>query len=310
MRLALSLSDTPHRLDRVFTFLFWLFAGTIAFSIAGTLLLKLVPSTMDFFGPFYPTLVKSPTWTYMTLMPLLSLLIYAPTHRASLLGFFFIWGALVGGMSELMGTTTGLPFGEYIYTSWFGPKILDHVPYFIPASWFAMGLLSHDLASRFTSRRWGRILATATLMVLWDVSLDPAMSRAFPFWTYPEGGFFFGMPAINWFGWFVVSAVIAWGFETIGGGLRTGSRWAPLLWALNCLFPILVSFSYDLPLAGVLGVMATAIPLLALHGRGLLMGDWRFPASEPVSEQLPTPTAPERPHAVRVAQPERSSVTV
>lgn len=308
MTARLSLTGTPHRLDGAFSIAFWLFVGTIAFSVAGTLLLKLVPATMGFFGPFYPTLVKTPTWTYMTLMPVLTLLLYAPTHRASLLGFFFVWGSLVGGMSELMGTSIGLPFGEYLYTDWFGPKFLDHVPYFIPTSWFAMGLICHDLASRLTSRRLQRILVAATLMVIWDVSLDPAMNRAFPFWTYPEGGFFFGMPAINWFGWFVVSAAIAWGFEAIGGGLRAGSRWAPTLYALNCLFPILVSFTYDLPLAGVVGVLATAIPLLALHGRGLLRGDWRFPPSEPESRALPAPTG-ERPHAVRVAS-ERTPVSV
>ena len=254
--------------DRLFRIGLWVFIGTMAFSVAGTLLLKLVPSTMAFFGPFYPTLVKSPTWTYMTLLPILPLLAYARTHPWPLLAFFALWGVLVGGMSELAGTATGFPFGKYGYTEWLGPKILDEVPYFIPPSWFAMSLLSLDLAVRLTPRRYERIAVASVLMVLWDVSLDPAMSRAFPFWSYPEGGFFFNMPISNWAGWFVVSAVIVWGYEAIGGGLRATSRWAPLLYTLNCAFPLMISLLEGLWVAVFAGAIALAIPLLALAARG------------------------------------------
>lgn len=258
------------RAERLFRPLLWAFIGTIAFSVAGTLLLRLFPASMQFFGPFYSTLVKAPTWTYMAILPVLPLLAYWNTHPKALLAFFALWGSLIGGMSELMGTSTGLPFGPYAYTEWLGPKLLDHVPYFIPPSWFAMSLLSLDLASRVTTRRYERIAVAAVFMVLWDVSLDPAMSRAFPFWVYPEGGFYFGMPASNWFGWLVVSLVIVWGYEAMGGGLRATSRWAPLLYALNCLFPLLICALYDLWAALLFGTIALALPLLAVAGAGRL----------------------------------------
>ncbi len=206
--------------ERAFRVVLYVFVGTMLFSVAGTLLLQLVPAAMGIFGPYYANLVKAPTWTYMGLLPILPLLAYAKTHRWPVLAFFALWGSLVGGMSELVGTTTGWPFGPYSYTAWLGPKILGHVPYFIPGSWFAMSLLSLDLASRLSARRWERIAMTAVFMLLWDVSLDPAMNHAFPFWNYPEGGFYYGMPASNWLGWLIVSAVIAWGYEVIGGGLR------------------------------------------------------------------------------------------
>lgn len=54
-------------------------------------------------------------------------------------------------------------------------------------------------------------------MVLWDVSLDPAMNQAFSFWTYAVDGFYFGMPLSNWCGWTFITAVIILGYEWIRG---------------------------------------------------------------------------------------------
>ena len=186
------------------------------------------------------------------------------------MAFFVLWGSFIGGLSELVGTTTGFPFGAYSYTHWLGPKLLDHVPYFIPLSWFALSILSLDLARRLTTSRLQRIVVAAVFMTLWDVALDPAMSRAFPFWEYPGGGFFFGMPASNWAGWLGVTVIIVWGYEVIGGGLPQPSRWAPWLYALNGLFPLGISLIYGLVPAFFIGAVAVAIPLLALWGRHAL----------------------------------------
>lgn len=258
--------------ERTFLVCLVIFTASIAFSLAGTLSLVLFPSLMGVFGPYYATLVKAPTWTYMAFLPLLPMLMYWRSLGASLTFFFLIWGSMVGGLSELAGTQTGWPFGAYTYTQWLGPKILDHVPYFIPLSWYAMSIVSLDLAARLSHSRIVRVGVASVFMVLWDVALDPAMSRAFPFWIYPDGGFFFGMPASNWAGWFLVSLVIVAGYEWIGGGLRRPSGWAPIVYALNGIFPALLCFMYGIPLAGVIGLLAVALPLLAVAGR---TGGWR-----------------------------------
>jgi uncharacterized membrane protein len=49
--------------------------------------------------------------------------------------------------SELAGTTWGVPFGAYSYSSAAGPMWLDRVPVVIPLSWFFMALPSYALAS-------------------------------------------------------------------------------------------------------------------------------------------------------------------
>ncbi len=255
----------------LFQFALWLFVGAISFSVAGMLLLRLVPSTMSFFGPMYTKLVKTPTWTFMVMLALLPLLMYGPLLGWKRIGYMAVWGCLVGGASELIGTsgllTVGgiqLPFGEYQYTQWLGPKIANHVPYFIPPSWFAMSIISLDLARRVTDRRGPSLLLATLFMVLWDVSLDPAMNQAFPFWQYGVDGFYFGMPLSNWAGWAAVTFVIVLGYEYIRGDHPIENEWAPWVYALNCIFPLSICLLRDVYVAALIGSLAALLPFLLL----------------------------------------------
>lgn len=268
---AASRRDLEDNVELLFRFAFWLFVGSISFSVAGMLLLKLFPSTISFFGPIYTKLVKTPTWTFMTMLAILPVLMYGPSLGWRRIGLFVVWGCLVGAAGELIGTmgilSVGgipLPFGEYHYTNWLGPKIAGHVPYFIPPSWFAMSIVSLDLARRVTQNRWGYLLLGTVFMVLWDVALDPAMNQAFPFWQYAVDGFFFGMPFSNWCGWFGVTLVIMLGFEWMRGDREIKSDWAPWVYALNCFFPLAISLLQDLYLAAFIGTLTSALPFILL----------------------------------------------
>ncbi len=245
--------------------LLWAFTGAIFFSLGGVLAIKIAPGVMRFFGPYFPVLVKGPTWTYMSLLPVIVALMYLPIVGGRRLMWLILAGSLIGASAELLGTTTGFPFGGYAYTDWLGPKILSHVPYFIPLSWFAMAMVCYDLSLRVTRHRGLTVLMSAVFMVGWDVSLDPAMSRAFPFWTYTESGFFYGMPLSNWGGWFLTSVVILGVYSMITRGVRVEHRLAPLFFFLNCFFPFMLSLQYGLYGATVAGVLTTAIILGLVH---------------------------------------------
>jgi carotene biosynthesis associated membrane protein len=268
---AASQRNLDDQIDLIFQMAFWLFVGSISFSVAGMLLLKLFPATMELFGPIYTKLVKTPTWTFMTMLAILPVLMYGTSLGWWRMFAFVAWGCLVGAASELIGTTgvltvsgVPLPFGEYNYTNWLGPKIAGHVPYFIPPSWFAMSIVSLDLARRITRKRWGYVLLGTTFMVLWDVALDPAMNQAFPFWNYAADGFFFGMPFSNWVGWFGVTLLIMLGYEWMRGEREIQNDWAPWVYALNCLFPLAISLLRDLYLAALIGTLTSALPFLLL----------------------------------------------
>ena len=262
----------------VFLAAFGLFTASIVFSLSGAFLLQFAPVAANTaltwiaenIGPTLDMLIKGPTWVYMAVLPLLGVALYWRELGPAKSLAFLALGSLIGGGAELLGTTTGFPFGPYEYNEMLGAKIAGHVPYFIPPSWYAISIVSLDLARRTGINRWGRIALVAVLMVLWDVALDPAMNYAFPFWTYGIEGPFFGMPWVNWGGWLLTSAVIGLAYELLGG-LNTEpepfvERWGPRVYALNTLFAVGICFAYKVPLAGVAGLvgLAAAFGLLAI----------------------------------------------
>ncbi|HEX9950152.1 MAG TPA: bisanhydrobacterioruberin hydratase CruF [Rubricoccaceae bacterium] len=273
---------------RVFLVAFALFAGSVVFSLAGAFLLNYAPgpatsaltAIADATGLLLDDLIKLPTWVNMGMLLVLAFALYLGElgWRRSL-GFLAI-GCLVGATAELVGTTTGFPFGPYSYGDFLGAKIGGHVPWLIPPSWYAISIVSLDLARRLGLGRWGRIGAVALFMVLWDVALDPAMSHAFPFWKYEVGGVFFGMPLVNWAGWALTSALIAAGYEFLLGGLAPRPdafvrEWAPRFYALNSAFSVAICVAYRVPLAGLPGLIGLAVVF------GLLA--WRSRTAPPAS---------------------------
>jgi putative membrane protein len=108
--------------------------------------------------------------------------------------------------SELAGTTWGIPFGAYGYTSLLGWAWLDRVPAVIPLSWFCMAVPSYALARlRYPGggESRARVLLGSFILLAWDLSLDPAMSYATRYWWWGEAGAYYGMPLLNLVGWYV-----------------------------------------------------------------------------------------------------------
>ena len=284
---------------RVFLVAFALFAGSVVFSLSGAFLLNYAPgpatealaSIAAATGLLLDDLIKLPTWVNMGMLPVLAFSLYLGElgWRRSL--GFLAFGCAVGAAAELVGTQSGFPFGPYSYGEFLGAKIAGHVPWLIPPSWYAIALVSLDLARRLGLGRWGRVGAVALFMVLWDVALDPAMSHAFPFWKYDVGGVFFGMPLVNWAGWALTSAIIAVGYEFLLGGLARRpdafvEAWAPRFYALNSAFSVAICVAYKVPLAGLPGLAGLALVF------GLLA--WRrgaAPPPEPTATRTPDPRA-------------------
>jgi len=118
--------------------------------------------------------------------------------------------------SELLGTSTGFPFGDYHYLSGLGYKISGLVPFTIPLSWFYLGFSGYlitrvgleKLSIPNFVKDLGAIAFGALLLTSWDFVLDPAMSQtSMPFWLWDQPGAFFGMPYQNFAGWFGTGVV-------------------------------------------------------------------------------------------------------
>ena len=168
--------------------------------------------------------------------------------------------------SEWAGTTYGIPFGKYEYTALLGPKLLDKVPWLIPVSWFFMGLASYGVVVRLQGTRLRsaifRIVAGAVLLTSWDLSLDPAMSHLTPFWLWENPGWYYGMPELNLFGWFVTGLVIMAAFELLGGEKLVAGlprNFALVFYLANLMLPFGMCVVAELWLAALVTLVVSAI---------------------------------------------------
>lgn len=138
--------------------------------------------------------------------------------------------------SELLGTTYGIPFGAYSYTSLLGVKWFDRVPILIPLSWFTVSWACWILARRVSSGVTA-VLFSTSLLVAWDLLLDPAMSRVTSYWIWGESGAYYGMPWMNLIGWGVTGLVLLSVISRLAPAPQSSVRFAAWVYAVNFALP-------------------------------------------------------------------------
>lgn len=201
--------------------------------------------------------------------------------------------------SELLGTSTGFPFGHYRYLTGLGYKISGLVPFTIPLSWFYLGFCAYLIArcglNTLSLPKWaklsGSIVIGSILLTSWDFVLDPAMSQTtMPFWVWDQPGAFFGMPYQNFAGWFGTGVVfmsvatILWEIKPLT--LPYGNLGLPLaIYLSNFAFATIMSIGAAIYPPIFLGILTGVIPILVLYKRA--KGN-----SEAISQDLnPVPVA-------------------
>lgn len=193
---------------------------------------------------------------------------------------FMLPAILLSLGSELLGTSTGFPFGHYRYLSGLGYKIAGLVPFTIPLSWFYLGCCAYLLArvgleSRLMLPRWaqlsGAIALGSLLLTSWDFVLDPAMSQTLvPFWVWEQPGAFFGMPYQNFVGWlgtgivFMTVTNFVWPQGTLQLS-RQQLRVPLVVYLSNFVFSMVMSLGSGFVVPVLLGLMTGAMPAIALY---------------------------------------------
>jgi uncharacterized membrane protein len=143
---------------------------------------------------------------------------------------FFILTFVISWSYETSSILTGFPFGHYVYADKLGPK-LWLVPLLIMPAYFSMGYIAwtigHILLDRFDDRLEGAevvlvpVLASF-VMVMWDLCIDPASSTITGAWIWRDGGGYFGVPFVNFLGWYLCVFTIYLVFAVY---LRHSSEW-------------------------------------------------------------------------------------
>lgn len=160
----------------------------------------------------FPRTLASPLNTPLAvLLPM----VFALLHGARRYGWsgIIVFLVLCLGISNVMeniGVMTGFPFGHYHYTDVLGPKLF-YVPLLIGPGYFGAGYVSWVLANilldadrrRDLTATIGVPLVGTFIMVAWDVGIDPGSSTFAKIWIWEKGGGYFGVPFVNYLGWYL-----------------------------------------------------------------------------------------------------------
>ena len=192
---------------------------------------------------------------------------------------FFVTAVGLSLGAELIGTSTGFPFGDYAYLNGLGYKIAGLVPFTIPLSWFYVGFSAYLLALTMLrqSSHWLMRLEAISLggmmLTSWDFVLDPAMTQLLvPFWEWRTPGHFFGVPLQNFGGWLLTGCL----FMALSTLLWARCDGSPVLKREELAMPLVIyaanfGFAACMSLGG--GYIAP-LPLGLMFGLAPALGMW------------------------------------
>ena len=239
--------------------------------------------------------------TYVVLGTLAALVFLASRVGTRLAVIVATAASILALGAELVGTSVGLPFGDYTYSGLLGYRILGLVPFPIPLSWFYMLVGSLAIVARLSPfgdaapRPWRWALGAGLLMVAWDISMDPAMvktghwlwgagemftSSDLPAWlvSFFTADVFYGMPLSNWLGWLLTATLIARAMLAIVPPLvmreKVASSPFPIvLFLANGVMPIALCLRDGFWWAAAAGALTMVVPAtLALRESGMCRG--------------------------------------
>ena len=144
-------------------------------------------------------------WTaplFLTLAGLIVLSSVNGPRRAALL-----MSGVLGFSAEWIGLRTDLLFGEYRYTDVLAPLVFG-VPLVMTSAWLVLVAYVDDVVVRIGWRGPLRVAGGATLLTAIDLVIDPLAAGPLNYWTWTNGGTYYGVPAHNFAGWFLAGGVI------------------------------------------------------------------------------------------------------
>ena len=106
---------------------------------------------------------------------------------------------------EVLGSTTGFPFGAYDYTSALTPQVAG-VPLLVSFAWAGITLVVYGMFAG-GGARWAQLAMMAASNTAWDVFLDPQMVGE-GYWQWqPASLAFRGIPLVNYAGWLATALI-------------------------------------------------------------------------------------------------------
>lgn len=231
---------------------------------------------------FAPKILGVDTSRYINvaLMSAFTLVHGAARYGRRGIAVYFLTAVAVAYGMENLSIATGFPFGHYEHTAHMGPQLgrapLLVGPIFAVAGYLGWALAGMLLGDAFDARPGSvfiaRPLIAAFITTSWDLCVDPIGGTMNRDWIWAEGGGYFGVGWMNFFGWMLTMVSI---FTLFALWLRREPRlpmrvadaryWLQpmVFWTLIALqFPLLFAIVPDFKLTDPTGQAWQAADLL------------------------------------------------
>lgn len=156
--------------------------------------------------------------------------------------------ALLGFAVEALGVRFGVPFGRYVYTDALKPQMLG-VPVVMGPAWMVLVAFATDAAGRLRLRGRAATVLAALLTTATDLVIDPLAANRLGYWKWMAGGSYYGIPLVNFAGWFVTALVAC----RIMGTRQRENFWAGFVGVAIMLFFSLLALAHSLPYVALIG---------------------------------------------------------
>lgn len=181
-----------------------------------------VGSTRDFF------LSLSPIHLTVTLF------LSTPLTRKYSSPIYLIIVGLVGYAAEVVGTNTGIIFGDYSYLNNLGPKFLN-VPVLLVALWITSVYGAFSIVQLITKKTWLSSFISACLCTGLDILIEP-LCKDLGYWKWHDH-----VGIENFAAWFVISFVLS---QLLSINRILPQREAVVNFILQIIFFLLLNFSF------------------------------------------------------------------
>lgn len=166
---------------------------------------------------FAPSLVSFNLARYLTVALLTAFTVLHGARRYGTAGIavYFVLAVLVTNVFENLSIATGWPFGAYHHTASMGPKLF-HVPLIVGPIFAVAGYLAWALAGILLGETGAaaprgiavaRPVLAAFVTTSWDLCVDAVGGTVNRDWVWADGGAWFGVPWLNFFGWMLTTWV-------------------------------------------------------------------------------------------------------
>lgn len=202
-------------------------------------------------GP--PTDAQWAASVFLLLAGLIALVTASPANLGGLLA-----AAGIGFIAEYVGVSYGFLFGRYVYTGTLQPLLLG-VPLVMACAWMILFAYVKQMLLPFKLSKLTEMTISGVWMVAIDLLIDPLAANRLGYWRWIETGAYYGVPARNFLGWFLVSFMI---FGIVRQHPQS-DLWARSVGLSILLFFTVIALAYQLALAAGVG-LALSLAHIAL----------------------------------------------